>query len=340
MNNLTIEEKLQNIINKTEEWKKLIKDAELEQSDLLKITDESAKKLKETLESTEIAVQSLIEKTVSVNKLVEDTATQLARVNAQFKATSSGYQSAFDTQRASGGNPFMATDYISGASMLTTEQKAEFLRIVTDRDEYALNKLVADYKEQINEIYTDEYKSIKAKKEQLDAQQKALGERIQGLLDSIKGKENTADYRKTIDLIAKLRQDVGAITQQSGLLSQRIGQFDQNAQRIEGQVAVLNRAWDDDSMRRTLESGARGTESQGYSKEEVQWLINKALETGVGSKFDSVALTELLKKIDSAVPTKKYQLDLTVGDQKLSAFTDLSPEKFIEALLKARGTAI
>lgn len=329
----SITEKLKGLIATAEEWSKKMTDAAKLQNGIFTETHLIATQLQESLEQNIEAAQQLVNKLGSVGD-------EAARIRAQWQATSGAAVNTMQLMSGINNNPFATTDYISDSSMLTADQKAEFLKIVTDRDKAALETLIAEYKAQINEIYNDEYKSIKAKKEQLDAEQKKLGDRVQELLTSIKGKENTEDYRKTIDLIAKLRQDIGSITQQSGILGQRIGQFDQNAQRIEGQMAVLTRAWDDSTMKQSLDSGARGMESQGYSKDELLWLVNKALETGVGSKFDPVVLTELLKKLESAIPTKKYQLDLTVGNQKLSAFTDLSPEKFIEALLKARGTAI
>lgn len=340
----SISRKLEALIALTAQWDTALKAAADTNIEALEASKEATKALIETTTKAMTSAQELIEKVIEAGQAAETTAIQLARVNAQFQATSgSASNPIMDLQQSLNKNPFNASDYLSGASMLTTEQKAEFLRVITDQDKAALDSLIADYKAQINEIYTDEYKSIKAKKEKLDNEEKVIGKRVQDLLTSIKGKENTADYRKTIDLIAKLRQDMNYLDQQSGILGQRIGKFDQDALRLEGQLSVLNRAWDDDALQRRLSStatGGTGKEAYGYTKDELLWLVNKALETGAGAKVDPVALTELIKKLDSAVPTKKYQLDLTAGDQKLSAFTDLSPEKFIEALLKARGTAI
>lgn len=334
---VSITAKLKSLIATAEVWKDKMAEAATLQNGIFTETHRIATELKASLEENiQVAIDFAEQVKKSLNEIT--TAQQLAAIT--WEETTGAASDRLNAYGNINKNPFTAADYISGASTLTTEQKTEFLRIVTDQDKYALDTLLAEYKKQINEIYTDEYQSIKTERDQLDGQRAALGEKIQSELAAIKGKETSVDYRSTIKLIEKQRMEMSMLSNKSDLLTQRIGQFDQSAQRIEGQMAVLTRAWDDSAMQQSLASGARGTESKGYSKDEVQWLVNKALETGAGSKFDSVALTELLKKLDSALPTKLYKLDLTAGDQKLSAFTDLSPEKFLEALFTARKSAL
>lgn len=329
----TITEKLKTLVAQTEAWRKELEKTATEQQS-------AAKETTALMEQVTKAMQDSIEVAKLLTGQVESVGAAAARMRAEWQPTSGAATNTMQLMSGLNQNPFAAQDYISGASMLTTDQKAEFLRIVKDRDESGLNTLLAEYKVKIDEIYNDEYRSIKDKRDALDQQQQTLAQKIQEELASIKGQEQSANYQNMIALIKQQRQEASRLSDSSALLTRRLGQYDQEALRLEGQVSILKKAWDDRSMQSTLASGARGTESEGYSKGEVQWLINQALETGAGAKFDQVALTELLKKIDSAVPTKRYQLDLTVGDQKLSAFTDLSPEKFIEALLRARGTAI
>lgn len=328
----SISQKLEALIALTEQWDAALKAAAETNLEAIEDSEAATQALIATTEKAMISAQKLIDKTVEAGRAAETTA-----AHAQFQPTSGA---AYNTFNSGGAITNQGAGYISGVSLLTKDQKTEFLRIVLDRDESALNKTLAEFQAKINAIYTDEYKNLKEEQQRIDDERSVLGAQVSGLLDSIKGKGGTQYYYNTIKEIEKLRANMNSLIQSSGLLGKRIGQYDESAQRVEGQMAVLRRAWDDDSMQRSLASGARGTEAQGYSKEELQWLVEQALIKGAGERYDSVALTELLNKINSAVPTKRYQLDLTVGDQKLSGFTDADPVKFIEALLRARGSAI
>ena len=326
----SITEKLKSLITQTNAWSQALEAAAKEQK-------ASSNEIVGLMDKVTQAMQAGIEVAQQLTGQMESVGAVAARMRAEFQQTSGAASNAFAMGQSRNVNPFAASDYISGASQLTTEQKAEFLRIVTDQDKAALDKMVNDYKKQINAIYTDEYKSIKTQRDQLDQQREAIGKKIEDELAAIKGKEDTTNYRSTIKLIEQQRQEMSRLGNQSALLTQRIGQFDQDALRLQGQVAILNRAWSDKDMQRQL---AASNESSGYTQKELLFLVNKALETGAGTQFDKVALTELINKLNNATPFMRYQLDLTVGDQKLSAFTELSPEKFLDALLKARGTAI
>jgi len=338
----SISQKLEALIALTAQWDTALKAAADTNIEALEASEEATKALIETTTKAMTSAQELIEKVIEAGQVAETTAIQLARVNAQFQATSgSASNPIMDLQQSLNANPFNASDYLSGASMLTTEQKAEFLRIITDQDKAALDSLIADYKKQIDAIYQGEYQSIKNEKAQLQDEERIMRARVKELKD--REASGGKLYYKELEELKLLKRDLSYFDGKYNILNARLATFDQDALRLEGQLSVLNRAWDDDAMQRQLSStakGGTGEEKYGYTQDELLWLINKALETGAGQKVDNVSLTELIKKIDSAVPTKKYKLDLTAGDQKLSGFTDADPVKFIEALLKARGTAI
>ena len=338
----SISQKLEALIALTAQWDTALKAAADTNIEALEASEEATKTLIETTTKAMTSAQALIEKVIEAGQVAETTAIQLARVNAQFQATSgSASNPIMDLQQSLNKNPFDASDYLSGASMLTAEQKAEFLRVITDQDKAALDSLIGEYKGQINEIYAGEYQSIKNEKAQLQDEERIMRARVKELKD--REASGGKLYYKELEELKLLKRDLSYFDGKYNILNVRLAQYDQEALRLKGQLSVLTRAWDDAAMQRRLSStakGGTGKEKYGYTKDELLWLVNKALETGAGQKVDNVSLTELIKKIDSAVPTKKYQLDLTAGDQKLSAFTDLSPEKFIEALLKARGTAI
>ncbi len=338
----SISQKLEALIALTAQWDTALKAAADTNIEALEASEEATKALIETTTKAITSAQELIETVIEAGKVAETTAIQLARVNAQFQATSgSASNPIMDLQQSLNANPFMAADYISGASMLTTEQKTEFLRIIKDRDESGLNTLLAEYKAKIDDIYQGEYQSIKNEKAQLQDEERIMRARVKELKD--REASGGRLYYKELEELKLLKRDLSYFDGKYNILNVRLAQYDQDVLRLEGQLSVLNRAWDDDAMQRQLSStakGGTGEEKNGYTQDELLWLINKALETGAGQKVDNVSLTELINKIDSAVPTKKYQLDLTAGDQKLSGFADTDPVKFIEALLKARGTAI
>lgn len=230
---------------------------------------------------------------------------------------------------------------IQTSDVLTKDEMVDYLRIVKDQDRDALSEMITkirvDYSSEFNNDFSD-------KKSQLYNVLNKIKEKETEIANLSKKLEESSKKTSEVNALPWIRKDIedaenqyNALAGESKLLYRQIAEIEDKANAIKNKESVLMDAWNNEQAFRNLKEGS---EKQGYTKDELIWLLDKAINSGLSKNVDTIALTELVKKIESSVPEKRYQLDLTVGDQKLSAFTNLSPEKFIEALLKARGTAI
>ena len=230
---------------------------------------------------------------------------------------------------------------IQTSDVLTKDEMVDYLRIVKDQDIDALSEMITkirvDYSSAFNKDFSD-------KKSQLYDVLNKIKEKETEITNLSEKLEESSKKTSEVNALPWIKKDIedaknqyNALAGESKLLYRQIAEIEDTANAIKNKESVLMDAWNNEQAFRNLK---KGSEKEGYTKDELVFLLDKAINSSSSKNLDSIALTELVKKIESAVPEKRYQLDLTAGDQKLSAFTDLSPEKFIEALLKARGTAI
>lgn len=325
----SISKKLEALIALTAQWDAALKSAAEANIAAIEGSEEATKALMETTAQAITSAQELIDNIAIAKDAADDAAGQITNASMAVQPGAPGF----------GGGSSAATNNYNPIQVVSKEglisafkeevdnpYQAEINRLKID----VLNKLpgygqkLTDKQQSMLDQFSGVEAELAIKAGEWDQLNKAVP-KIIALTESLAKTKDQLDaaeiqYKNANDSIQKsfYEQKINALKDQENNISAGI-EFQKELLAKYGRSSDL-------------------TATETYTSNDLIKLLKDAV-----AETNNEYLSSLLDKVKTdqkSNPTKTYQLDLTLGDKKLTAYSDTSPEAFINALIAAKKSSI